>query len=341
MLVAIVSFIMLYTSRETVESAHYSQMLTIAERVERAYKAIQLEKAAIALPDNHYSGMIGAEFTGITTTLGAYEAKTTATNPNFSSIIYRYVEDMQLKRGDTVALNFSGSFPALNLQAVITLEAMGLKPVIITSFGASTFGATDPEMTYVDMEYLLYQKRLIGSRSSLVSPGGDCDLGINMESEALATICERLEGYGYTVYTAPSAEENLKKRLGVYGDAVALINIGGNAVSGIETYPGVYGLLENDTPGDYSGVIGAFLSQGKPVLHLLNIKEIALKNNLPIDPETIVLGKGGAFTEVVYSLFWLIALLASLVLLIVRMGYDRRRETRRQIWARVHRVLVD
>ena len=74
-------------------------------------------------------------------------------------------------------MTFSGSFPALNIAASAAAEAMNLKVLIMASIGASSYGANNPEFTYVDMAEYLYKEEVFSFRPEYVSIGGANDTG--------------------------------------------------------------------------------------------------------------------------------------------------------------------
>ena len=345
LLLAVCSLLMTVLTVEVVPNKDNAQMFEIAKKVEHAFQVIDDEKDRLGINNTHYSGMIGSEYTGLTTTLGSYESKTTSTNPNFSSVIYNYLKKMQLTSGDVVALNLSSSFPALNIQTIMTVESMGIQPIIISSIGASTFGATDEAMTYLDMEMLLYEKGLIQSKSVLISSGGDDDLGTNMDQAVLARVIERLVSKGYSFYREEDYKKNIDTRMKLYEGAAALVNVGGNYVSHTENDIGYFddnGLIE---PSGYNytkkGLIGMFLSQNKAVLHLLNIKDLAMKHHLPIDPTTTTIGEGGAFTKTHYSIVWISVSMVFIILLVLEMNHDQRKKRKEILYDLVEQELMD
>ena len=57
--------------------------------------------------DLNQTGLIGPEWTPLTTTPGLEDAKRTSLNPNFAALLVRYFYDAVLKAGDTVALSRS------------------------------------------------------------------------------------------------------------------------------------------------------------------------------------------------------------------------------------------
>ncbi len=98
------------------------------------------------------TGIIGDEFTPLTTSLGDVEAKRTSTNPAFAALLVKFFHDAGLKRGDVVAVGASGSFPALLLATLSTSRVLGLEPIVIYSIGASMYATpTSLEFTFVDM----------------------------------------------------------------------------------------------------------------------------------------------------------------------------------------------
>ena len=75
-------------------------------------KALRLEKR---LPidralDPNETGIIGEEFTPLTTSLGDVAAKRTSANPAFAGVVAVYFERAGLKPGDAVAIGAAGRF---------------------------------------------------------------------------------------------------------------------------------------------------------------------------------------------------------------------------------------
>lgn len=55
------------------------------------------------------------------------------------------------------------------------------------------------------------------------------------------------------------------------------------------------------------GLILEYQSQGIPVIHLLNIRDLAAKNGLPIDPAPLrEVGEGGVCRRIVYNKYMII-----------------------------------
>lgn len=259
--------------------------------------------------DINYTGMIGQDFSKITTTLGNLEAKRTSTNPNMSAVIVDMFNELGLQPKDKIAVNFSGSFPALNIATMSAIEKMGLEPIIISSIGASTYGANDPDLTYLDMENYLYSKGLISKRSTYFSIGGIHDVGKEMAPIIKDIIIERLKSYGYKFIYDDDLLHNINNRYELYNndnDVKCFINVGGNDVSFGYSNMMVYvdgGIITTLPEKDNStGLVQLFLKVNKPTIHILNIRSLATKYGLPIDPMPLPsAGEGGIYYTYEYN----------------------------------------
>ena len=89
-------------------------------------------------------GLIGVEMSPVTTTLGSLRAKRTACNPAWSVVALRLFKSLGLKKGDSVAVLSSSSFPGMILNVLAAAENMGLKVFMVVSLGSSTWGANHP-----------------------------------------------------------------------------------------------------------------------------------------------------------------------------------------------------
>ncbi len=289
--------------------------------------------------------LLGLDYSGITTTLGNERAKRTAVNPNFAAVVVDMLDQAGLKRGDPVALNLSGSFPTLNVAAIIAVEEMGLEPMIISSIGASTHGANRPGLTYLDMEDRLHSEGLISSRSLWVSPGGDGDMGTNMDQDLLLDIYHRLTDKGYQIFLAPDLDQNLNMRMDHYQGSKALVNVGGNLISQGSSDLGhfwSYGLIQPTGMLNYTdnGLIGQFLSRDLPVVNMLQIMDIASTYGLAIDPEWIPpVGEGGVYQEVAYPRSRVFFLLLLFGMGVGIHGYQRRKQNKRILIENLHQTL--
>ncbi len=173
---------LLDATRAPMRQRDYELKLAASERAAEAYRVLQehrsLDFAEVdLLNDPAGTGLIGPEFSQITNAQGNLESKLTSLNPNWAAVIVDYFRQAGLKQGDPVAVAVSGSFPGLNIGLYAAMEAMRLRPVVITSIGASMWGANDPEFTWLDMERVLFDAGVFSTRSSLASFGGGDDMG--------------------------------------------------------------------------------------------------------------------------------------------------------------------
>lgn len=298
----------------------YEKMYNAAQRMVGISREIYREKLRRGIEIDHgldinKTGFIGEEFTGITTTLGNLESKRTSANPDFSALLVKIILEQGIKTGDSVAVNFSGSFPALNLSLIVALEELEVFPVILSSMGASTYGANNENFHYLNMENFLLEKGLIRFRSETFSLGGDGDRGINFDEDLREKILEEIE------YSKKNQENSfvknrnfiyesdleiaLRKKIEIFENTENLkmfINVGGNQHS--------------------EELLKYFKGEEIPVLSLLNIKEIATKHELPIDP--FPMGKIGTSSiyylknTTIYEILILATILVYMVIKILR-----------------------
>lgn len=335
-----ISIMSILASQVKVEDKWYYEKLDAAKRLEASFKVIKEEKIKRNIKidssiDINHTGLIGVELTPITTTSGALEAKRTTTNPNFAAVMVEYMKRAGLKEGDRIAVNFSGSFPAANLSVICAAEALNLKPIIISSVGASTYGANIPEFTYQDMEYILFKKGLINNKSIAFSMGGAKDVGKDMEPKIVNEIVRRIKGYGADFVQEEEIQSNVKKRYKIYKDygtnIKAFINVGGNIVSTGETIetdikPGLL-INKNFNLNSKSGLVQMFANENIPVIYILNIREIAMKNGIPIDPVTIPkVGSGDIYYKKNYPVVVMIILICISVIVLYIYGKRTRKK---------------
>lgn len=297
----------LETTKVRVKDNLYDKKIEAAKKLNDCFDTIRNEKIKrqIYIDQNidvNMTGMIGERYTEITTTLGNLESKRTSTNSNIVTMIIDMITEAGLEKGDQVAINLSGSFPAINLAAIVAAEELELELLIISSIGSSSYGANIPDFTYLDMEKLLYLKGLISNRSIAFSYGGSNDQGVNINISKLENIRNRHLNLLFLDYS--DFEENVYRRKELYysnNDVDLFINVGGNMVSGGKRDFGFgfdNGLINPNTKLNFNkdGLIGQFLSEGVPVINLLDIKDLAIQYDLSIDSMPLPgIGNDGSF----------------------------------------------
>ena len=225
---------LLVLTRTSAPAADYDDKLRAAQQTEKCIQAVHALKEERGVPidavsDINDTGLIGQDYSFITTTLGNLEAKRTSTNPNMAAVVVDMFHELELQPGDKIAINCSGSFPALNLAVMCAVDTLGLDPMLICSFGASTHGANDPELTYVDMENALVEQGLLQHRSDYFSIGGMEDMGKEMPKSVVDEIVSRLQSYGYTWFVDDDLIHNVRTRYQMYrdyGDIKCFVNVG-------------------------------------------------------------------------------------------------------------------
>lgn len=271
-------------------------------RAERERRGLGWEEAL----DPNHTGLIGRSYTDLTTTLGSLPAKRTTTNPNMAGLVVELLARAGAGRGDPIAVAFSGSFPAWNLAVLAAARAMELRPVVISSVGASSFGANEPGWTWPDMERVLAERGVIGHRSAWIALGGIIDeqggldgTGLEAGGDAIRRSgVPRLEEGGRATLAADVQRRMRLFRDGCGGRPRVFVNVGGGLTSlgGGDRRLFCAGLVP---PGTRSvdparGLIVRWAEEGVPVVHLLDVRQLAEKSGLPWDPVPLPAVPAGA-----------------------------------------------
>lgn len=270
-------------------------------RAERERRGLAIDRAS----DPNLTGVIGVEWSPISTTLGSLRAKRTATNPNMAALLVRWLQGVGAGRGSVVAIGVSGSFPGLAIAAVAAAQALGAVPLVAASVASSSWGANDPAFTWLDMEGALVAAGLF-PRSIGASPGGEDDVAAGIEDGARALLAAAIERSGVTRLTGGTLSESVTERVAAYDRAAggrplaAFVNVGGAAVN----LGGCLGLL-GLAPGAHRGlprcngepgVMWQMAERGVPVIHLLHVEGIAASGGMPVDPVPLPRpGRGAPF----------------------------------------------
>ncbi len=330
-LLLVFSYVLIECTSFSSPKPYEDEMLKASQTTEAAFAAIRAEKERLGIPidtstDINSTGMIGDSYTDITTTLGNLEAKRSATNPNAAAMVVEMFHSIGLSAGDTVAVNLSSSFPTLNIAVLSAIDAMQLNAIVINSVGASTYGATNPDLTYLDMEHLLYRQGILKTKSTYFSMGGQHDLGLEMPENVRLSIQDRLSSYGYEFLSFDDLDENIDYRFSLYtqqGPVSGFVNVGGNLLSfgsqSMMSYIGGGILTELPSKDNSHGLTQLFIHQKTPVIHLLNVKDLFTKYHLPIDPSPVpAAGEGDIYSQTSYhTIIPIAALLLSGILLLL------------------------
>jgi poly-gamma-glutamate system protein len=236
--------------------------------------------------------LIGSEVGPLVTTLGEIEAKRASLSPAWPRTLVSEFHRAGLRPGDVVAASFSGSFPGINLAVVSAAQAMGLRLVAVSSVTASSWGATDPGFTWPEMEARLVGAGILRRASVAVSAGGEGDRGLDLDEDGrllareIAARCARqLQA---RLLEPADFESAVRARLDAFDAArgrrpiAAFVNVGGTQAA-LGRSPAILKIQNGwigRTPFDTSpgrGLVARMVEQGVPVLHMLNVRDLALR----------------------------------------------------------------
>jgi poly-gamma-glutamate system protein len=289
-------------SRGPAPALPLDRQIAAAALMAQSLESIKALRQAKGLPldrtlDPNETGIIGEEFTPLTTSLGEVDAKRTSANPAFAAVLVKYFQSAGLKRGDVVAVGGSGSFPALLLASLCAARVLDLRPIVIYSIGASMYGANIPGFTFVDMLARLRADGLLPYDLAAVSPGGDQDggAGVLFDENGTALLSETRRS-GIPVVAGATLADRIQRRLWIYDAAAGarpircFVNVGGASASFGDTpasleLPNGLSLKVASLPlSSTRGLVFEFAVRGVPIVHLLHVKGLALDNGLPFDP---------------------------------------------------------
>ncbi len=297
----------------------YDLKLAAAEQAGLAFDAVRQHRTLAGaeldlVNDPAGTGLIGPEFSSITNSRGDLEAKLSSLNPNFAAVLVSYFKEAKLQPGDPVAVAVSGSFPGLNICLYAALEALQLRPVVITSVGASMWGANDPDFTWLDMETLFHDRGLFRTRSNAATFGGGNDMGRGLSPLGRRQLREAVERNGIALLESEHIEDAIARRMAFFAEQVRgrpfrlYVNVGGGVASLGSSHNKLllphglsFGLGLHNFPRKGNLILMA--ERGVPVLHLLNIADLARQHGLPVAPDfRPAPGEGEIFVRDSYSL---------------------------------------
>ncbi len=298
-------------------------MRAAARRMARAERAVAEKRRSLGIPidaslDPYRTGLIGVETSMLTTTIGDIVAKRTTTNTAFAALFVRYFHELGLKPGDRIAVGASGSFPGILLAALSACAETGVEPVVITSIGASEYGANIEGLSNAEMMVACKDAGVLPYMPAAISPGADGDQGISSlyrlePSDDLARYARRTARSLHVPFIGgESFEASFLSHLEVYekaGPVRAFVNIGGADINigigqaSLKRKPGLIlppawnsraqptkqlsaapiATPERASVDAGDGLLGYYLARGIPVLHFLNIKGLALQTGIAVD----------------------------------------------------------
>ncbi|MBA4311228.1 MAG: hypothetical protein C0417_01220 [Chlorobiaceae bacterium] len=318
-LLSILIFFIAEQTAEPVRQPNFDKKLEASQLSLVAMQAIKhhIEGLGIKIDkqnDPNSTGLIGQENTLITSDRGVVTSKILSTNPNYAAAFVDMLIKAKIKKHSIVAVGMTGSFPAWNISFLAACKVMEIEPIIISSVGASDWGANIPNMTWIDMEELLRSKAIMPFKSVAASIGGGSDNGRGLSPQGRDLIKDAIKRNNIPLVSENALENNINKRMEIYkaeskGKPIAgYINIGGGvaSVGGSQNTRLIPpGLTQHLAVKNFPvrAVINQMAEQGMPVINLLEVEKIALKYGFPVEVTEVTpkLGEGPLFFKDRYS----------------------------------------
>ena len=351
--IALVSFVVSINSTTIDISPSYDMKIKAANLMKESMvelKNVRMEAGVFIDDENdpNETGLVGSPFSLITTDEGDLDAKLTTLDPNFSAGMVELMLRLNLQKGDTVAILLTGSMPGANIAVLTAANAMGLIPMVITSVGASQWGANHADFTWLDMESILFNKGLINSRSVAASVGGRNDMGRLLSPAGREIIISNIENYNIPLIRKNRLAENIDERMKLFEsfnkitNYSAMINVGGGVASlgtsfnskllpaGIVNRSDVVNISIRD--GGIEGVLAKFAKKNVPVLHVLNIKSLTEQLGMPFAPIPIPeVGSGVLYAEEKYNILIATVCLFIVCGLVFGVGYQSKQKIKEHL----------
>lgn len=301
--IAVAGFLAVERFQATIVQPHLDQKLEAARLMQAGMEQIREYRVRNIGPvdlevDPTGSGMVGLSSSPVTTNTGSLPAKRTTINPNWAAVVVDLLYAAGVQQGDTIALGFSGSFPALNLASLCAAQVMRLEVVAIASVGASSWGANVPGLTWLDMERILNKQDVLSVHSVAASLGGTRDRAVGMGKTGRRRLEQVVHRAGIEFIETPEEIQSIDRRMDLYrlhargAPIAAYVNVGGSLVSiGPKPVKQVYrpGLNRSLPPRAalIDSVIQRFIRSGVPVINLSKIVPLAETYGFPIEPTTL------------------------------------------------------
>jgi len=330
---AIFSLLMVYLATESTvihTAVGFEEKQRASEIMESALNVLKHEirdirgKTIYIDIDPNTTGLIFKEDSPIRSSIGDLEAKQTVLKPNFAAVVVDHLIQARVKSGDTVAVGMTGSMPGANIAVLSACKAMGVHTINITSVGSSTWGATDPNFTWLDMESVLVDSGIFTQKSIAASMGGKGDClrrsgkRGGKEGRRIVKHAAKRNDIPLIEYVLPIEEKNvsisINQRIKFYSDIqgelknyAAFINVGGGV-----TNVGVGGKKKLPKPGFLSpetiiemnprnSIIRNFAQVGVPAIHISHISQL-VEGIIPFGSEKLKTGQGRLYKEERYNL---------------------------------------
>lgn len=322
-IIALLFFFVESRSVHSVRSRLYEQKVNAAQlsakafEIVRNYRQNNLDFPIDSVNDPNGTGLIGLQFSKVTYGRSDLSDALTTTNPNFSAALIEMLYRAGIRSGDTVAVNWDGTYPACNIQVLAVAKTLGLVPVIVTAQSAGMWGANYQGFTWLEIEQILRDSGLWNFRSALATLGGEADDGMGISPEGRELLLNIAELLGVPIFIPESISEGVAKRMELFSRCKYLVAVGlpvTNSGDPMLRLPSRIFTDRHIRAGD--GLVAQFLKNGRPVIHIAKPSRVALDYRLPVAPIPLpVVGKGRLYYERRYSVP--LAIIFSLIIIIL------------------------
>lgn len=319
-LLSIGGFYLFEHTKRRVKVKDYELKLAAAQATYRAFDEVRNIRDELNWPiDTLYdplkTGLIGHQYSPITTRRGELTEKILTTNPNFAAIVVELFKKAGIKEGDMVGIGWNGSYPGLNIAVLAACKAMHVRPVAITSNESSMWGANDSMLTWLHIEKRLADKKIFDRATLWATIGGDDDNGLGVTQHGVDLIIRSIQDNGFELRRFQYLDDDVRSRIDSYGDIKAYINIGYNPASygpaGVRIEPGA--IRHPRWKGEVKSVLQYYMAQGKPVINFVSIDEIVSDY---IDPQKFMEGTAPGDNRIFYEMRYSLAITGLVVLVI-------------------------
>ncbi len=282
------------------KTAYYTEKLEAAHLAAKAMailkeEAMQKHIAADSISDPNETYLVGTKYSLITENRTALTDVLVSLNPNFAAAVVEMLTELKIKKGDIVCINTTGTFPGLNIAALSACKILEIEPLIITAASSASYGANNPEFTWLDMETHLKEQHIFPFATYAASLGGEKDNGEGISPEGRILLQRAIERNKVRFINSSSLAENIAMRFSIYqklaeehaGPIKAYIDIGGTVTGYGQTIadtlvkPGINRFPEQQFFSNY-GLIQRMVEQKVPILFLGDVKHLALSRGLSI-----------------------------------------------------------
>ncbi len=344
-IIAIILYIFVARTNEVVESRWHDSKVKAAKMMQKQIIALKDESIKRNFEiditnDPAETGIIGINNSLITTSRGTIDSKILSLNPNLAATYVDLLKLSGVKSGDYIAVGLTGANPGANLAFYAAATTLKLKPIIITSLGSAMFGANREDFTWLDMEKVLKEKKLINFTSSHASLGGGQDLGRGLSKAGRNLLVEAIARNNVKLIKGANLEDNIHLREIAYKNEIPknkqyklFVNIGGglaNVGNFVNATLIKNGLNRKLAEQEFvnPGIFMSFASKNIPVIHIFQVKKIIEKYGLSLEPDkikTVKIGTGKVYSTTRKNVkIATVCLIVIIVLVVIAVLIDRK-----------------